>query len=123
VPSLTAIRLFTAAYEERSFSRAAEREHTTQPAVSQRVRALEDELGVRLLERSPSQVVPTAAGDAYYRRAIDLLATLEQAGREARTVGNALSGEVQVGLMPSLTRCCVAPALAAFSERLPQVTP
>lgn len=123
VPSLTAIRLFTAAYEERSFSRAAEREHTTQPAVSQRVRALEDELGVRLLERSPSQVVPTAAGDAYYRRAIDLLATLEQAGREARTVGNALSGEVHVGLMPSLTRCCVAPALAAFGERHPQVTP
>jgi DNA-binding transcriptional LysR family regulator len=83
VPSLTAIRLFTAAYEERSFSRAAAREHTTQPAVSQRVRALEDELGVRLLERSPSQVTPTAAGDAYYRRAIDLLATLEQAGRDA----------------------------------------
>ena len=74
VPTLTAIRLFTAAYEERSFSRAAAREHTTQPAVSQRVRALEDELGVRLLERSPSQVTPTAAGDAYYRRAIDLLA-------------------------------------------------
>ena len=53
LPSLTAIRLFAAAYEERSFSRAAAREHTTQPAVSQRVRALEDELGVRLLERSP----------------------------------------------------------------------
>ncbi len=122
MPSLTAIRLFAAAYEERSFSRAAVREHTTQPAVSQRIRALEEELGVRLLERSPSQVTPTAAGDAYYRRAIDLLATLEQAGREARDVGAALSGEVRVGLMPSLTRCCLAPALAAFGERHPQVT-
>jgi LysR family transcriptional regulator, nitrogen assimilation regulatory protein len=122
MPSLTAIRLFAAAYEERSFSRAAAREHTTQPAVSQRVRALEDELGVRLLERSPSQVTPTAAGVAYYRRAIDLLATLEQAGREARAVGADLSGEVRVGLMPSLTRCCLAPALAEFGAQHPRVT-
>lgn len=122
MPSLTAIRLFTAAYEERSFSRAALREHTTQPAVSQRLRALEDELGVKLLERSPSQVTPTAAGDAYYRRAIEMLASLEQAGRDARNVGAGLSGEVRVGLMPSLTRCCLAPALAAFGERHTQVT-
>ncbi len=123
MPSITAIRLFAAAYEERSFSRAAAREHTTQPAVSQRVRALEDELGVRLLERSPSQVTPTAAGNAYYRRAIDMLATLEQAGHEARNLARSLSGEVRVGLMPSLTRCCLAPALAAFGQRHPQVTP
>jgi DNA-binding transcriptional LysR family regulator len=122
MPSLTAIRLFAAAYEEHSFSRAAAREHTTQPAVSQRIRGLEDELGVKLFERSPSQVTATPAGDAYYRRAIDLLATLEQAGRDARSVGTALSGEVRVGLMPSLTRCCLAPALAAFGERHPQVT-
>ncbi|MBC7781013.1 MAG: LysR family transcriptional regulator [Proteobacteria bacterium] len=122
MPSLTAIRLFTAAYEERSFSRAAAREHTTQPAVSQRIRALEDELGVKLLERSPSQVVATPAGAAYYRRAIDLLATLEQAGQDARRVGAALSGEVRVGLMPSLTRCCLAPALATFGTQHPQVT-
>lgn len=121
MPSLTAIRLFTAAYEERSFSRAASREHTTQPAVSQRIRALEDELAVRLFDRSSAQVTPTAAADAYYRRATELLATLAEAERDARRVGDALSGQVRVGLMPSLTRCCLAPALAAFGERHPQV--
>lgn len=121
MPSLTAIRLFAAAYEERSFSRAAAREHTTQPAVSQRIRALEDELGVRLFERSSSQVLPTAAAEAYYRRATELLATLAEAERDARRVGAALSGQVRVGLMPSLTRCCLAPALAAFGELHPQV--
>lgn len=121
MPSLTAIRLFAAAYEERSFSRAAGREHTTQPAVSQRIRALEEELGVRLFDRSSSQVAPTAAGEAYYRRTTELLATLAEAEREARRVGASLSGQVRVGLMPSLTRCCLAPALAAFGEQHPQV--
>lgn len=116
MPTLTTIRLFVAAYEERSFSRAANREHTTQPAVSQRIRALEDELAVRLFERSPARVAPTPAASAYYRHAIDLLRSLEEAGREARNAASELSGAVRAGLMPSLTRCCLGPVLAAFAE-------
>lgn len=121
MPTLTTIRLFVAAYEERSFSRAASREHTTQPAVSQRVRALEEELGVQLFERSPARVAPTSAASAYYRRAIEFLRSLEEAGREARDAAGELSGAVRAGLMPSLTRCCLGPVLASFAEQHAQV--
>ena len=67
------IRLFVAAYEERSFTAAARREHATQSGVSQHIRKLEDGLRVKLFVRDKGRVVPTPAGDSYYRHCIELL--------------------------------------------------
>ena len=58
---------FCAVVERQSFSQAAERLGVTQPAVSQQVRALEERLGKRLLDRSGRRVEPTEAGLALYR--------------------------------------------------------
>jgi DNA-binding transcriptional LysR family regulator len=118
--SLRDIRLFVAVYEERSFTAAAAREKATQPGVSQHIRKLEDRLGVKLFARGGA-VLPTPAGDAYYRGCIEILRAHELATQRLRGFGDGLAGELVVGLMPTLTRCALAPALARFMEVHPNV--
>src|SRR3712207_4358304 len=69
---------FCTVVERRSFSEAAERLGVTQPAVSLQIRALEERLGQRLLDRSGRRVEPTEAGARLYRGARRLLAAEEQ---------------------------------------------
>lgn len=115
------LSLFVAAYEERSFTAAAARENATQPGVSQHIRKLEDRLGVRLFTRGTGAVVPTPAGDDLYRRAIEILRAREATERAVRAYGSALEGEVTIGLMPTMTRCALAPALDRFTAEQPNV--
>lgn len=119
--SLKDIRLFVAAYEERSFTNAARRENTTQSGVSQHIRALEDSLGVRLFSRDKGQVVPTPAGDSYYHRCIDVLRAHATATGVAKSFAQGLEGGIVIGLMPTMTRCMLAPVLAAFTDAHPNV--
>lgn len=119
--TLRDIRLFVAAYEERSFTAAAEREHATQSGVSQHIRKIEDRFGVRLFARGSGMVRPTPAGDSYYRHCIELLRLNEAATRSVAGYGAGLDGEMVVGLMPTMTRSVLAPALARFVEAHPNV--
>lgn len=120
--SLRDIRLFVAAYEQRSFTAAARREHATQSGVSQHIRKLEDTLDTKLFARDKGRVVPTPAGDGYYRHCIELLNTYAKATSAVRKQGAGLAGNIVVGLMPTMTRCVLAPALARFIDRHANVT-
>lgn len=115
------IRLFVAAYEERSFTAAARREHATQSGVSQHIRKLEDALHAKLFARDRGRVVPTPAGDTYYRHCIELLNTYAKAAGAVQRHGSGLAGSLVVGLMPTMTRCVLAPALARFIKAHPNV--
>jgi LysR family transcriptional regulator, nitrogen assimilation regulatory protein len=119
--SLRDIRLFIAAYEERSFTAAAVRENATQSGVSQHIRKLEETFGVKLFSRDKARVVPTPAGDSYYRRCIDVLRAHEAADRAVRSHATGLDGEIIVGLMPTMTRCALAPVLAKFIDKHPNL--
>ena len=119
--SLRDFHLFVAVYEERSFTAAAAREHATQSGVSQHVRKLEDNLGVRLFSRVKGQVIPTPAGDAFYQRCIEMLRIHEQAKRAVQSYGQGAEGQLVVGLMPTMTRCALAPVLASFMQANPNV--
>jgi LysR family nitrogen assimilation transcriptional regulator len=119
--SLRDIRLFVAVYEERSFTAAALRENATQSGVSQHIRKIEARFGVKLFARGSSAVVPTPAGDSYYRHCIDVLRSNEAATRALMGFSGGLEGEITVGLMPTMTRCAVAPALAKFMDAHPNV--
>jgi len=120
--SLLEIRLFVAAYEERSFTLAAQRENATQSGVSQHVKALEERLGAALFVRQSSGIEPTPAGRVYYERCLDVLRA-EAAARDAvRPFAKGGEAAVVIGLMPTLTRCAAAPALARFLAEHPNVT-
>jgi len=89
---------FCEVVERRSFSQAAERLGVTQPAVSLQVRALEERLGQRLLDRSGRRVEPTEAGLRLYRGARRLLQAETQLLEElAEAEGGRLRGELAIG--------------------------
>jgi DNA-binding transcriptional LysR family regulator len=115
------LRLFVAAFEERSFTAAAAREHATQSGVSQHIRKLEDRLGVELFLRGSAAVVPTPAGEDLYRHAVALLRARDEAIRAVRAHAGPLQGEIRVGLMPTMTRLCLAPSLERFVVEQPNV--
>src|SRR5919199_2714207 len=89
---------FVEVVERKSFSRAAERLGVTQPAVSQQVRALEERLGQKLLDRSGRRVEPTEAGLRLYRGAQRLLALEGQLLEDvAADGGGGLTGALEIG--------------------------
>jgi DNA-binding transcriptional LysR family regulator len=81
---LRQIRCFLAVAELRHFGRAAEQLHVVQPAVSQQVRRLEHELGVRLFHRTTRTVELTPAGTEFLEHAREILASVERATRAAQ---------------------------------------
>ena len=119
--ALRQIRAVIAVCEEGSFTRAAARENATQSGISQHVAAAERTLGVKLFERSASGVKPTPAGLRYYKRCVEAVGQLENAGEEARGLAGLVSGNLRIGLMPTMTRAALAPTLEAFAPRYPDV--
>jgi DNA-binding transcriptional LysR family regulator len=113
---------FCAVVEKRSFSQAAERLGVTQPAVSLQVRALEERLGQRLIDRSGRRVEPTEAGLRVYRNAQRLLQLEQQLiedvadGEEAE-----LGGSLAIGASTGPGAHLVPLLLCEFHRRHPHV--
>ncbi len=80
------IRYFIATAEELSFRRAAERTNVTQPSLSEQIRQLEGEIGVRLLERDTHRVSLTAAGRNFLESSRRVLREVEDGTRIARRI-------------------------------------
>ena len=117
--SLRQICLFVAAYEEGSFTAAANRENATQSGVSQHIHKLEAHFGAELFSREAGAIRPTPAGNLYYRYCIEILRVHQASRNEMKRFGSGLSGEVIVGLMPTMTRSVLGPALATFAAENP----
>src|ERR1700731_2343792 len=81
------LRYFTAVAEHLNFSEASRRIHVAQPAISQTILDLEEELGVRLLLRDRRTVQLTAPGETFRREALEILRRHQEAVRLTRLVG------------------------------------
>jgi DNA-binding transcriptional LysR family regulator len=91
------LQAFCTVVEKKSFSQAAELLGVTQPAVSLQVRALEERVGQRLLDRSGRRVEPTEAGRRLYRSAQRMLALEEQLMEEVGADDGRLTGTLAIG--------------------------
>jgi DNA-binding transcriptional LysR family regulator len=111
------LRYFVAVAEELHFRRAAARLHISQPPLSQQIRQLEAELDVQLLERSRRRVELTAAGEAFYQRAREILQAVDDAARLARQVQRGEVGTLSVGFVGSAMYSVVPEVLRAFRAR------
>jgi LysR family transcriptional regulator, transcription activator of glutamate synthase operon len=118
---LRQLRYLVALAEELNFTRAAANEHIAQPALSQQIRRLEDELGLALVERTTRHVSLTEAGGLLVVRARRILAELEAAQAELEAVRGVDVGHVTIGAMHTMGPVDLSLALATFHERHPNV--
>lgn len=99
---LRAMRIFVRVIELGSLSAAAREQNSTQPTVSKLVASLEDQLGVRLIERSTSHLMPTEQGTRFYQRAKRVLEDLDLAIADARDLTEKPTGLLRVSAPVSL---------------------
>ncbi|WP_310633431.1 LysR family transcriptional regulator [Paraburkholderia sp.] len=107
--------------EERSFARAAERVHLSQPALSRSIQAIEEELGLRLFDRAVRGVAVTQAGKAVVERARRVLFEANCLTRDVELLKSHEAGEVRMGLGPYPTMVLMPDLLVEFSRRHPAV--
>ena len=118
---LRQIRYFLAVAEARSFSRAAERLHVSQPPLSTQVMGLETELGTKLFERHHRGATLTPAGEVFYEEMRAVLTRLEHGKTRARHAGRGEAGTLSVGFVSIADYGVLPPALKAFRARFPLV--
>src|SRR5437868_10524854 len=111
------LRYFCAVAETGSFSRAAEHSHVSQPSLSQQILKLEAELGARLFDRLGRSVRLTEIGKTFLPRARAVLRELEAARGDVVECRDSISGQVTVGVIPTVAPYFLPPVLAAFSKR------
>ncbi|MCC5859047.1 MAG: LysR family transcriptional regulator [Ectothiorhodospiraceae bacterium] len=119
--NLRQLRYFIAIVETGSFTAAAKKLCTVQPAVSSTLRKLESDLGVRLLVRDARHIGLTAEGDAFLRHARAILAQTESARREVASINAAESGEVRLGAPPMVASYLLPGPIAHFLEERPGI--
>jgi LysR family nitrogen assimilation transcriptional regulator len=100
---LKQIRCFVAAYEEGSFSRAAQREHCTQPGLSLYIQCLESMLAHRLFDRRPRGVTPTIAGRHFYACCVDILKVIGTSKQRMLDMAGSVPTRINIGVSPTLS--------------------
>jgi DNA-binding transcriptional LysR family regulator len=115
------LRYFVAVAEELHFRRAAERLHVAQPAVSEQIRKLEEELGVRLFDRTQRSVSITDAGAALLEEARRVLQQAEIAITAARNARDQATTRLRIGHVPDSMPATVARAIQLLGTSAPLV--
>ena len=118
---LRQIRSFLSIAETLHFSRTAELVHLSQPALSLQIRALESEVGVRLLERNRRKTALTAAGRAFRDAAIRGVSQLDRAIRNARLAADGKLGLLRIGFISTAGSELVPSIIRRFRELNPEV--
>ena len=115
------LRYFVTVAERRNFTRAAEELHVAQPAISQQIKTLEEELGVMLLLRTKRSVKLTAAGQAFFGEAKAILAHAEQAKLVAKRAARGEIGTLSIGCFGSAVSIFLPELLREYRRKYPAV--
>ncbi len=116
------LRYFVAVAEEGSFSHAAEREHVSQPSLSQQIQKLEAELNQQLFDRLPRSVVLTEAGRVLLEYARQILTGIADARRSVAALETEVIGRLSVGAIPSIAVYVLPRLIGNFQKAYPKVS-
>jgi DNA-binding transcriptional LysR family regulator len=114
------LRYFTAAAEDASISRAAERLHVTQPALSRQIAALEAELGVALFDRVKKRIVLTDAGRFFLPKARQIICDAETSIQQLREQFGDAPRTLRLGFLSVFLDDLVTPVMREFRQRHPK---
>ncbi len=119
---LRQLRYYVAIVDHGSLSKAAVVLHIAQPALTQQLRQLEDELGVQLLHRSAQGMLSTDAGKIFYEHALAILKQVADARSAVTQSTERPSGSVTLGLPHSISGALALPLLTAVRAQYPEIT-
>lgn len=115
------IEYFLAVAEELNFTRAAERLYVSQTAVTQQIKALEEQLGVRLFERTKKKVVLTPAGQIFLGEGRDLLHHVEAITEKVRLASSGVTGAVNIGFVVGMGNTGLVDKIRMFNGNYPNI--
>jgi len=116
------IKYFQAIVKYKSFTKAAEECYISQSAISQQMRALEQELGVKLINRENHKFSLTPAGEHFYKHSLILTDDFERLCRETARIARRNTAELHIGYLKCYGGQEFQLAIAAFSEKYPKVS-
>jgi DNA-binding transcriptional LysR family regulator len=115
------LKYFVTVAERQNFTRAAEELHVAQPAISQQIKSLEEELGVSLLHRTKRSVKLTAAGNAFLSEAKEILAHAELSKQVARRAARGETGSLAIGCFSSAVSGFLPELIQSYRKKFPAV--
>jgi DNA-binding transcriptional LysR family regulator len=115
------LRVFREVVAQMSFRKAAELLHLSQPAVSQQIRALEEECGARLFDRDGNQIALTEAGRVLLGYAISAAHLMEEARSALANLNHVVSGELHLGASTTIAQYILPRVLGGFHRQYPKV--
>lgn len=118
---LKQMKYFQAVVRCGSFTEAAEECHISQSAISQQIQALEQELGISLLERRNRKFTVTSAGQHFYKKSLMLTADYEKMCRETIQIARGKDARICVGYLKGYSGGEFQQAVAEFTEKYQDV--
>jgi LysR family transcriptional activator of glutamate synthase operon len=119
--NLDQLRSFVTLAERRTFTEAAHRLGLSQPTLSRQVHALEEELGAKLLVRTPRGVALTDSGARFLSRAREAVEVLRQGSDELHELAHLPRGPVAIGVLPTVGAYALPEVLGAFLAQFKEV--
>jgi DNA-binding transcriptional LysR family regulator len=113
---------FVAVAEQMSFTKAGKHLGLSTATLSQTVRTLEEQLGVRLLNRTTRSVAPTEAGERLLLQLRPLLDRFDAAVESVNTFRDRPAGHLRLSMPPPVARFALAPVMARFLEQYPEIS-
>lgn len=122
-PTLAQLRTFVTIAENKHFGTAATKLQISQPSLSQALVALEQGLGVQLIERSTRKVIVTTAGESLLPYAKATLEAADAFLAHARGANGTLTGPLTIGIIPTIAPYILPDLLTSIAERFPELEP
>lgn len=117
------LHVFVKVVEKENFSKVAEELHMTQPAVSQYIKALEETVGTRLLERSNKFVRMNKAGEVVYQHAKEILALYAKMQRSLDDLTNHAKGPIAIGASYTFGEYILPKVIVQLKKQYPDIHP
>lgn len=115
------LQYFITIAEEGQITGAAKRLHLAQPALSQQLKILEDELGIQLVERGSRKIRLTEAGCVLRDRAVQVIGLLGTTAQEIKELNQGLKGTISIGTVPSIGIKLLPDRIRIFHEKYPEI--